>query len=359
MPHVAPAVKASVWARLGAALVSLAAGPAAADLVLPAGFVAQTYVTGQGFDAAAEPGGPGIPSIGTLAFDRAGTLYMAKTGARFRSGEVEDLSPIYRIPPGGGRLTRDTEARYLYGPPLSNPQVAAIGPRGDVFVTTYDRDRRLGAVYRTVGGRPALFAGGTPVGGGEPLLRHPEGVVLDAAGHVYVADRERGAVVHLDPAGTVVAPRYLSLVRPRMLAFDEGGRLWIAGDGTAETPFQTGAGQLWRADAERRLSLVIEGPLPGGLALSPGGLVFVLQRRSPAVFTVSREDKRVDVIGVKDGTFLRGLAFAPVTPETRRAGIAGDLFLVVVRRQMWTINEVVRVSGPFDEHVRREAGTLP
>ena len=89
MPHVAPAVKASVWARLGAALVALAAGPAAADLVLPAGFVAQTYVTGQGFDAAAEPGGPGIPSIGTLAFDRAGTLYMAKTGARFRSGEVE------------------------------------------------------------------------------------------------------------------------------------------------------------------------------------------------------------------------------------------------------------------------------
>ena len=68
---------------------------------------------------------------------------------------------------------------------------------------------------------------------------------------------------------------------------------------------------------------------------------------------------RPDVIGVKDGTFLRGLAFAPVTPETRRAGIAGDLFLVVVRRQMWTINEVVRISGPFDEHVRREAGTLP
>jgi hypothetical protein len=338
-------------------LLALAASPAAADLVLPPGFVAQTYVTGQGFDAAAEPGGPGIPSAGTLALDRAGTLYLAKTGSRFRSGEVEDLSPIYRIPAGGARLTRDTEARYVHGPPLSNPQVAAIGPRGDIFITTYDRDRRLGAVYRMAAGRPALFAGGTPASGGEPLLRHPEGVVLDGAGQVYVADRERGAIVRLDPAGQVVDPRYLSLVRPRMLARDEAGRLWIAGDGTAETPFQTGAGQLWRAEADGRLSLVLEGPLPGGLAVSPGGLVFVLQRRSPAVFTVSREGKRIDLIGVKDGTFLRGLAFAPVTPETRRAGIAGDLFLIVVRRQMWTINEVVRVSGPFEEHVRRESGT--
>jgi hypothetical protein len=48
-----------------------------------------------------------------------------------------------------------------------------------------------------------------------------------------------------------------------------------------------------------------------------------------------------------------------VTPAPLHAGIAGDLFLIVVRRQIWTINEVVRVSGPFDEFIRRESRATP
>jgi hypothetical protein len=356
MRSVALALRPSAWLRVGALLGALTAGPAAADLVLPPGFTASTYVTGQGFDPAAERGSPGIPSTATLAFDRAGVLYLARAGARFRSGEVEDLTPIYRIPAGGGRLTRETESRHFHGPPLPNPQIAAVGPRGEVFVTTYDRDRRVGALYRITDRRPTLFAGGTPVAGGEPLLRHPEGMAIDATGHVYVADREHGAVVRLDPTGKLVDPRHVRVTRPRMLALDEEGHLWIAGDGTAETPFQTGAGQIWRADGDGRLTLVLEGPLPGGLALSPAGAPFLVQRRAPSIFALGRDGKRIDVIGATEGTFFRGLAFAPVTPETRRAGIAGDLFLIVVRRQAWTINEVIRVSGPFDDFVRRESG---
>ena len=65
------------------------------------------------------------------------------------------------------------------------------------------------------------------------------------------------------------------------------------------------------------------------------------------------EGRRIDFIAAREGTFLRGLAFAPVTQETRRAGIAGDLFLLVVPRSMWLINQVVRVSGPFEEWLRQ------
>jgi hypothetical protein len=50
---------------------------------------------------------------------------------------------------------------------------------------------------------------------------------------------------------------------------------------------------------------------------------------------------------------IRTLAFAPVTPETRKAGIAGDLFVVAISRQIWAVNQVIRVSGPFDEFVRQ------
>lgn len=331
-----------------------AAGPAEADLVLPPGFTAEVYVTGQGFNGSTERGHRGIPAAATLHFDAAGSLYVAKIGARFRSGDVEDLLPLYRFPAGGARLTPDTEARYLYGPPLRNPQVAAITARGDVLVTTYDRDRKLGGLYRLADGRAQLLAGGTPPAGASPLFRQPEGVAVDGEGHVYVADRDAGAVVRLDARGRVVTPVHAALTRPRMLAREEGGALWVAGDGTAENPFQAGTGEIWRVASDGAARLVTQGPLAAGLALSPTGVLFVAQRRTAQLFVLTPEGRRVEFAGAREGTFVRGIAFAPVTEATRRAGIAGDLFAIVIPRSMWMINEVVRISGPFEEWLRRE-----
>jgi hypothetical protein len=347
----------AAWLRiLVAVLFPMLAGlPASAELVLPPGFTAQVYVTGHGFDGGADRGGGrGIPATATLGFDQSGALYLAKAGARFRQGEeIEDLAPVYRIPAGGARLTPETESRYFHGPPLRNPQIGAVRGRGEVFVTTYDRERKTGAVYRMIDGRPVLLAGGTPPRGSPPLFKQPEGVAVDAPGNIYVADREQGLVARLDPTGKVLDPRYLSVLRPRTLALDEKGQLWIGGDGTAETPFQDGAGQIWRASPEGTLSLLVEGPLPAGMSLGPGGSLFVAQRRTGNVFAVTAEGKRIAFASATEDTILRALGFAPVTPETRRAGIAGDLFVIAVSRRVWTINEVLRISGPFDEFVRR------
>lgn len=340
---------------LPALLGTLLAAPVSAELVLPPGFVAQVYVTGEGFDPGGQTGAPGIPAAATLGLDPAGALYVAKTGGRFRTGEIDDLGPIYRFPPGGARMTRESEPRFLHGPPLSNPQVAAVRARGEVFVTTYDRDRRLGVLYRMLDGRPTLLAGGTPPRAQPPLLRMPDGVAHDAAGNVYVADREQGVVVRLDSAGQVDKAPYARVPRPRMLAVDEQGQLWIGADGSAETPWQDGQGQIWRVGRDGEPAPVLKGPLPAGLGFSPGGALFVAQRRTGQLFALTAEGRRVDFARSTEGTALRGLAFAPVTPETRRAGIAGDLFLIVVSRQRWTLNEVVRVSGPFDEFVRQQA----
>lgn len=346
-------MKAPVWTLVGL----LVATSAWAQLVLPPGFTAEVYVTGQGFDPSSERGVRGIPSTATLGFDHTVVLYLAKTGARFRSGEVEDLSPIYRVLPGGARMTPETEARHTWGPPLRNPQIAAIRAGSDVFVTTYDRDRQIGAVYRIRDGRASLFAGGTPPAGRPPLLRHPEGIAFDRVGNVYVADREQGVVVQLDPAGKVLALQYASVRRARLLALDETGQLWIAGDGTADTPFQDGTGEIWRVSPEGAATLVLQGPLAGGMSLSSGGALVVAQRRTGKIFVVTPEGKRLDFASSSGDTTVRGLAFAPVTAEARRHGIAGDLFVVTLTRQAWSVNEVVRVSGPFDDWVRRERGS--
>jgi sugar lactone lactonase YvrE len=224
-----------------------------------------------------------------------------------------------------------------------------------VWVTTYDRERKLGALYRFLDAKPALFAGGRPPAGAPPLLRHPEGVALDSGGHVYVTDREEGAILRLDARGAVVNARHAKITRPRMLVADEAGHLWVGGDGTAETPFGGGSGEIWRVAPDGDARLVLQGPLPAGMSLSPGGALFVVQRRTGQLFALMPDGRRLDFAVARNGSFLRGLAFAPVTPETRRAGIAGDLFLILVSRSMWLLNEVIRVSGPFDDWVRQEA----
>jgi hypothetical protein len=342
-------------ARLAVLALLFVAPPAHAEVTLPPGFTSEVYVTGQGFDTTGERGVSGIPSVGTMGVDATGTLYMARTGARFRVGDIEDLSAIYRIPMGGARLTPESEPRYRYGPPLPNPQIGAVSARGPVWVTTYDRERRLGALYRFVEGKPTLFAGGRPEPGSAPALRHPEGMVIAPTGDIYVTDRDEGAIVRLDATGKVVDPRHVKVQRPRILAQDEAGNFWVGGDGTAETPFGAGNGEISRITPDGRVEPVLQGPLPAGFSQSPGGALFVVQRRTGQLFAVTPDGRRLDFATTRHGSYLRTLAFVPVTPETRRAGIAGNLLVVVVSRSLWLLNEVVRISGPFDEWVRQEA----
>ena len=221
------------WCSVFVVTFLLASGEAAADLLIPPGFTAEVYVTGEGFDSSAARGVRGIPAMATLAFDHAGILYLGRTGRRYAGGEVEDLWPIYRIPLGGARLTPDNEIRFLHGPPLPNPHVAAILGGREVFVTTFDRDRKVGVLYRMLDGRAEFLAGGTPPHGVPPLFKQPEGAAVDAAGNLYVADRDQGVIIRLDPSGRVLDPRYVSVTRPRVLVVGDRDELWVGSDAGA------------------------------------------------------------------------------------------------------------------------------
>jgi hypothetical protein len=330
-------------------VLALLAAPAAAQMTLPPGFTSRVYVSGDGFDAASGRGGRGFPSSSTLAFDGSGTLFMARTGRRYTGGEVEDIWPIYRIPAGGAVLSPATERQYLHGPPLPNPQVAAIRGAHEVLVTTFDRDRRVGVLYRLVDGRAEMLAGGTPPPGGDPLLRQPEGAAVDASGRVYVADRAGGRVLRLDAGGRALEPLYFGVTRPRLLALDARGRLYVASDGGAEAPWVRGPGEIWRIAPDGTPGLLVRGPTPSGMALGPAGLLYVADRQAGKVLTVAEDGTVRDFIAFAGGDAPRALAFAPDTPATRRAGIAGALFVVTIARGAWPVNEVVQVSGPFAE----------
>jgi DNA-binding beta-propeller fold protein YncE len=206
-------------------------------------------------------------------------------------------------------------------------------------------------------GRPVLLAGGTPTGGRPPLLKQPEGVAVDPAGHIYVADRARGVVVKLDPAGRPLDPEYAKVPRARTLAVDGAGHLWIGGDGTAAQPWQEGVGRIWRVGPDGRGASIFDGPHAAAIAAGPAGSLFVAQRHTRKVLVLTPEGQRIEFATLAGEAMPRGLAFAPDTPETRRAGIAGDLFVVSFTLRTWYLNDVIRISGPFAEFVRRAGVT--
>ena len=177
-------------------------------------------------------------------------------------------------------------------------------------------------------------------------------MAIDGASNVFVADRDQGVVIKLGPTGHVLDPRFVALTRPRVLAFDGSGRLWIGCDGKAEAPWQPGPGEIWLVEPQGGPRLLLTGPVPQAIVAGPGGLLFVADRHAGEVFALTAEGTKVDFARFTDGDTARGLAFAPVTPRTRQAGVAGELFVVAIRRGAWPVNEVIRISGPFDELLR-------
>jgi hypothetical protein len=336
--------------RPAAWLVALLLLPAvaSAEITLPPGFTAKVYVTGEGFDEGRRA--IGFPSSSSLVFDPSGTLYASRTSRRYVGGEVEDVWPIYRFPVGGVRLTKETEKRFFYGPPLPNPQVVAVR-NGELLVTTYDRDRVVGVLYRLVDGRAEMLAGGTPPSKlTPPVLKQPEGLAFDAEGNMLLADRQHGAVMRLDPTGKILDPRWLTIPRPRLLV-TRGQRLWVASDGEAEAPWQRGTGEIVSVGPEGP-HVALRGPIAVGMDVSPAGHLFVADRQGARVVLVGPDATSVNFLTFTDNDAPRALLFAPDTEGTRRAGIAGDLFVVLIRRGTWSLNEIVRISGPFDEFAR-------
>jgi hypothetical protein len=78
----------------------------------------------------------------------------------------------------------------------------------------------------------------------------------------------------------------------------------------------------------------------------------VADRHEKQIFIVGPDGRRIEFASFTHGDVPRSLVFAPLTPEARRAGVAGDLFVIAIKAGAWPVNEVLRISGPFEDHVR-------
>jgi len=162
--------------------------------------------------------GDGIPATSAslddprgLTLDAAGNIFFADFGNN-RVREVSASTGLISTVAGTGTEGYNGDGILATSAELSQPQAVAVDAAGDIFIADYYPNDR---VREVVAGTGDIFTvAGTGVGGyngdGIPAtsaeLLDPTDVAVDAAGNLFIADRERirevangGAVVFVTP----------------------------------------------------------------------------------------------------------------------------------------------------------------
>ena len=140
-----------------------------------------------------------------VAVDSAGNLYIADSGNQ-RIRKVDSTGTITTIA-GTGRSGFSGDGGPAVEAELRTPRSVAVDSAGNVYIADV-RDRRIrkvdstGTITTIAGtGRSGFSGDGGPAV--EAELRSPDGVAVDSAGNVYIADSRTQRIRKIDSTGTI------------------------------------------------------------------------------------------------------------------------------------------------------------
>jgi hypothetical protein len=171
----------------------LSASPGAAQHMI------DTYAGGGPDGVPATAAAIGVPTA--TAVDASGNLYIASQS--WRVFKVDGATGVLTVVAGDGTSGADPEGGPARETPIGTITGVAVDASGNVFLCDWSnaRIRRVDAVT----GLMTTVVGGGIHGGpavGTPLSG-PNGVAVDGAGNVYVADTGASRIVKVTPTGTV------------------------------------------------------------------------------------------------------------------------------------------------------------
>ncbi|MYG02134.1 MAG: hypothetical protein F4173_07605 [Acidobacteriia bacterium] len=315
-----------------------------------------TTIAGSGSPALSWNGGNAadaqMDAPASLALDSAGNIVFIDSN---RVWELNAAGLIEKLAGTGmsgnlGDGGASSEASFAY------PQGIAVDAVGNVYVadTWNHRVRRIDAatgVIETIAGTGEDGDSGDSGLASEARLSRPEGVAVDAAGNVFVADTNNGRIRRIDSstgvietfAGTASGGKWVSgglasetqLRRPSAVAVDGEGNVYLT---------DTSDNRVLRVDSLTRLTkalLVVE--QPDSIALDEKGNVFVGAMQ------------RILMIGPEGGTTLVAGTGNPGFSGDREPAAGAELSVsgVVVDRlgAVWFTDpnsRRIRVLEPWD-----------
>jgi sugar lactone lactonase YvrE len=168
-----------------------------------------TTVAGNGSEGDSGDGGPAtsaqLNSLYELALDSAGNLFIADTN----NGRVRKVTPAGMITTVAGNGTDDFggDGGPAVSAPLTRPESVAVDSKGNLFIadTVNNRIRMvtLDGIINTVGGNGTHGYSGDGGRATSALLNRPEHVTVDSAGNLYIADIFDKRIRKVTPAGVI------------------------------------------------------------------------------------------------------------------------------------------------------------
>jgi uncharacterized protein (TIGR03437 family) len=284
-----------------------------------------------------------------LAFDKAGSLYIADT-YNDAIRKVAVSSGIMSTFAGNSMQGFGGDGGGATGALLDTPTALVVDAAGNLYIadTNNNRIRRVGT-----DGNISTFAGtgnAAANGDGGPAtsaaLNHPEGLAIDRAGNIYVADTANHRVRKISPDGTITTvagngsggfagdggpPTQASLYYPKGLAVDaSSGNLYIADWLNSRIRVVTPDGNIYTVAGNGQYDYNGDGGpatgaalrFPWGLAVDAAGKVYiaddenstirVLTPVAPLVSAIPSALPRIDASGVVSDAAFGG--FSSVAP---------------------------------------------
>jgi sugar lactone lactonase YvrE len=243
---------------------------------------------------------------------------------------------------------------------MFSPQSVALGS-GNIYVSDYARIRKIASgTISTVAGNGTIGSSGDTGPATSAQLNQPEGIALDGAGNLYIADSAGNRVRMVNPGGVITtvagtgsagysgdggAATAAQLRDPEALALDAAGNLYIVDSGNASvrkvTPngiISTVAGngiQGYSGDNGPAKSAQLT--IPRGIAVDTSGNVYIADFGDSRVRKVS-----------PDGTISTVAVAAALSPQGVAVDSSGNLFIADFNNVVWKVSPAgatVQIAG--------------
>ena len=277
-----------------------------------------------------------------VALDGAGNLYIVDNNNN-RIRKVDSSGDISTVA-GDGTSGFGGDGGAATSAQLSNPRGVALDAAGNLYIADVNNSRirkvnSAGNISTVAGDGTAGFSGD---GGAatSARLRDPEGVALDGAGNLYIADRSNRRIRKVDSAGVIStvagngmagfggdggAATSARLRDPESVALDGAGNLYIADWGNNRIRKVDSAGVISTVAGREQLSG------PGGVALDAAGNLYIAEWGNNRIHKVDSAGVISTVVGSGTAGFSGdgGAATAAQLsgPDSMALDGAGNLYI--------------------------------